>query len=123
MSRFSSSGCTTDQGLDPGQEFREGKWLDQVVVAASLEPFDPIVHRALGTQYEHRGIHLISAYLLDETQAIQFGKHDINDGHIVRLMEREMKTVLTIGRMVHSKPFLFQPFDKEGSNLFVILYN
>src|SRR3546814_19813496 len=45
---------TPCQRCDSCKQFGEGKWLDQIVVAASIKPFDAIVYAAESSQKQDR---------------------------------------------------------------------
>jgi hypothetical protein len=105
--------CPPDQCLDPGKKFRESEGLGDIVVASGLKSLDPVVNRTLRTQDDHRCGDFLLPHLFDHGQPIQFGKHDIDDGNIVRLGQDEREAFFSVEGMVHRIPCCLQPFDNE----------
>ena len=117
---FRRRGGATNQRLDPGQQFGKRERLREIVVAAGLEPADPIVDGALRAQ-EKDGRRLARGpEAFDQADAVELGQHHVDDGGVVvrRLDERQAR--LAVGGMIDRIPRLLQAAGDERGNLGII---
>ena len=52
--RLAGIAMAAGDGIDPRQKFGKGEGLDQIIVAAALQAFDPVIQPAHGGEKQHR---------------------------------------------------------------------
>src|SRR3954468_12044624 len=113
--------CPANQRLDAGEQFSEGERFNQVVITAGLEPGDAVVHGAAGAQDQDGSSNLTTTELFDQRQAVELGKHDVDDRDVVGRRGRQLQSVRSVGGAVHRKTTLAQPArDEVGDDLVVL---
>ena len=102
-------------------QLRERKRLDQIVIAAGLQPrARAIVDRALRAQDDDRCGHTLAAHLFDEADAVTLGQHEIDDRRVVFFARGEREPVFTVRCPFDLVAFLAQAFGDELRNLLVV---
>lgn len=66
----------------PGQEFVWREWLRDVVIGAAIQSGNTISGSGTSGQHDHRGVHLVVPEALQYFEAVQEGKHDIEENQI-----------------------------------------
>ena len=104
-----------DEGLEAGEEFREGEGFGEVIVAAALEAGDAVVERAFGAENEDGNFDLLGAPAFDDFEAVEFGEHEVDDGGIVGVFTAHLAAFLAVGADIDDVTALAQSFgDKRG---------
>ena len=73
---------------EPGKELRKRKGLDEIVVAASVEPADTVVERIAGREEEDRRPDLGVPERATDREPVEIGKHDVEHDGVVRTRAR-----------------------------------
>ena len=119
--RFRGGGGAAQQRLDPGEQFREGKRFDQVVVTAVLESLDPVLDRIAGAEHDHRQGGARGAQFLDHGEAVHLRQHDVDDRQVAVFMARLEEAVRPVGGVDRGVSGLGQPFQDEFRGTGIIL--
>jgi hypothetical protein len=85
-----------DERRNPGKQFGKREWLRQVIIRAALKTPKAILHRAPGTQYDHRKGQAAIAQFIDDAQSVHARQHDVDDGRIVGVGQRVAEAFATI---------------------------
>jgi hypothetical protein len=87
------------QGADARAELLHRERLDQVVVAAALQPFHAVADRAHRGEKQHRGLHLALPQRGDQRQPVEAGQHTIDHQHVERFAPRPFQA--NVSRLGH----------------------
>jgi hypothetical protein len=68
-----------------GDQLGEGKWLDEIVVGAGIEPEDAIVDGVLGRENQHRRRIAAGAQRGQHIEAVAFRQHEVEHDRIEAL--------------------------------------
>src|SRR5262249_45639219 len=99
--RFLDDGRTAPgERLDPRQEFREGKRLDEVIVAASTQATHPVVDLAESTDDQGRRDEPIFPEAPDDGETVDVRKHAIDRHHGVVGGTSAAQSFVAIGRQI-----------------------
>ncbi len=104
------------------EEFREGKWLDEIVVRAQVQPFHSILYGIAGGQKQHGRLAARLPVGAQHRPAVASRQHHIQDDERVAGGERKMQRLLSVPGDVDDETLLRQAGAKEGRGLFVIFY-
>ena len=72
------------QGPQPGEQFVELKRLREIIVRPEVEARDFVVRGVSGGQHEDMGFDAVFTPFLEKRQAVDLGKHDVENDDIVR---------------------------------------
>jgi hypothetical protein len=78
-----SAFAAADEGLGAGDELAEVEGLAEVVVGAGVEELDDGAGAFAGGEDEDRGCVLAGADALEEAEAVEAGKHEVEDDEVV----------------------------------------
>ena len=92
--------------VDAGSELGKRKWLHKVVVATGLQPLDPVANAVDCGQEQDGRLDTSTADRFHDRQAVEPGKHPIDNQHIVCFDRHEGETVAAIGRPIDYMAFL-----------------
>ncbi len=109
-----------EKRANASDQFRKGKRLDQVIIAAELESFHPIRHAIARSQEQNRRQHPLPAQFLDHRPAILFRQHDVEQEEIKAASERHLQAGLAVARHLDRVTFLLQPLGDKGSCLLFV---
>ena len=121
-----------DERLHTREQLGEGERLGQVVVTAGLQAANAVVHGPPRTEDQHGRGDPPLPQLIDERKAVALRQHDVDDGHVVRRLQRRAHAALAVGGMVNDEAGLAQAacdeignrgivFDDEGPHRSVLL--
>ena len=110
----------SQQGTNPGEQFREGEWFDQIIVGPELKTFDSIADTVAGGEKKNRGAHTFAAQFLDHFPSILVRQHDIDDEQVELGATREIQSGLAIDSKVHSETGLTETFGQKGRGFFFV---
>jgi len=113
--------AATRQGLDPRDQFGQGVGLDQIVVAARLQPRNAILDLAESRQEQHRRLVAALADGLDHADAVQARHHSVHDIDVVAALLRFQQAKGAVHRMGDFMPGLAQAAHHGGRGLGVVL--
>ncbi|MNI37756.1 hypothetical protein D3C73_918690 [compost metagenome] len=99
---------TTQQAADPGQQFGEGKRLDQIVVGAQFEAVNPVLHGVTGGQKKYRCVQAGAAHRLQNLPAITTRQHHIKNQQGIFAAEGQLLTGVAVGHQFGVEPGLGQ---------------
>src|SRR6516164_2051054 len=77
-------GAATSERLDARQQFREGKWLDEVIVPAGAQAADPVIDLAERADDQDRGGDPLLPQLLHYRNSIEVGEQAIDCQYGIR---------------------------------------
>src|SRR6476659_4433837 len=111
--RVCSAAGSPDERLNASEELREREWLREVVVAAALESFYPVVDGVLRAEDDDRRPDALVAEVLDEAQSVQLRQHQVDDRDVVRHRRRHMRAGLAIRRVIDRESPFLETLDEE----------
>ena len=109
------------QRVEAGEQFREREGLDEIVVAAGLEPRHPVVDPAQRGQEQHRRLDAGAAQGPDEPEPVEAGQHAVDDQHVVGFAGRQHQAGLAVGSVIDRVAMLLQAARDVGGGLGVVL--
>ncbi len=97
--------------------------LDEIIVAARLEPLDAIVDPRQVSEKQNRRRHAGPAHHSDNGQAVQFRQHPVENDRIVPLLGGYQQAVGTIGGNVRRVAQGFKTLAQERGVFSIILHD
>ncbi len=87
--------------MHPGTDFLEMKRLYDVIVRAGTEPVDLVLPAVAGGEDQDRvGLALVAG-LPDDVEPRNLRQAQVDDREVNRIFEREVKTLASVGRLLH----------------------
>jgi len=106
--------------IDTGGKLGKRKRLYQIIVAARLQPFNPVVNSVDRGQEQDGCLDAGAADRLDDRQAVEPGEHPVNDQHIVRLPGRQEETVSAVRCAIDDVALLSEPLRYVARGIVVV---
>ena len=101
--------------LDPRFQFVEVKGFGQIVIAAGIQPGNPVAHRRARGKHQDRRFDIAAAHALQQVQTILARDVQIKKDQIVLLLFDQLKCGQTIKTGRHSIATLLQrPHQRLG---------
>ena len=113
--------AASDDGGKPRRQFRQGEWLDHVVVGPGIEAGYPIIDAVQGCQEKHGSFCSHRAQPAQDRQSIQPGQHTVDDDHVPCLGSGAGKPAAAIDRDMQIMRELAQALDDIGGGFGIIL--
>jgi len=104
-----------------GEQLLERERLDEVVVRATVEPFDSVLNRVTRGQDQHRRPDTALSHLAARGQPILTRQHHVEHDHVVRHCPCHPERVFPAPRNVHCMPLLAQPTGEQVGQFLLIL--
>jgi len=109
-----------DEGLEASEQFGEGEGLGEVIVAAALEAGNAVVERAFGAEDEDGEFDLFGAPAFDDAEAVELGKHEVDDGGVVGIFTAEFASFFAVGADVDDISGFAKAFGDESGYFGVV---
>ena len=103
-----------------GHQFLEREGLDEIIVAARLEPVDPVVDAREIGQKQHRGRYSFRAQQGHDGEAVELRQHAVENDGVKLLAGRSLDAVSSVGDDRRLMPTLLQPGGDKSGDLFVV---
>src|SRR5258705_3735737 len=87
---------TADEGADPRQQFIPVKRLDQIIIGAQIEPFDPVFGCVTSCQAQNRGPIATLPRLIEHRPSFLAGQHDVEDDAVVLIAGKQMRGLVSV---------------------------
>ena len=113
--------AAAQQRVHARQQLGEGEGLDQIIVGAAFQPFDPVADRGQRGQDQDRRLDLRGAQRLEHGQPVEDRKHAIEDDEVEAAVGGAEQTVLAVGRLLDAMAFLGQALREVGGGFAVVL--
>ena len=107
---------------NPRQQLPEVKRLDQVVVRADLQPFDPVRDLVSSGQNDDARV-LVAPDRLGHRQPVELRHHHVEDHHMRLEFTDQAQGGLPVGRCLHLKSLVLQAQPKEVHDAALIVDN
>jgi hypothetical protein len=98
--RMLGGGDAAQHGANPREQFVGIEGLDQIVVGPFVQPFDAIAAMAPRRQHDDRHV-AMAADLMQQSESVDLGQHDIEDHKIVSLLQSARQPVAAVVRRGH----------------------
>jgi hypothetical protein len=86
--RLDAAQFPAPEGMHPGDQFVQVEGFDQVIVGPQIEAGNTIGHGVAGGNHQHRDVAIATAQFLQQGDAVQHGKAEIQQQHpIVAVIE------------------------------------
>src|SRR5204862_5808218 len=87
--------ATTKERPNARQKFRQGKWLDEVVIGAQIHAQDTIIHTVARSENEHRRFDVTLPERLQDFESAASRQHQVEHNKVEDLGIRAEKPILT----------------------------
>lgn len=117
---FNAAAGAAQKGLDTGQEFSEEKGFDQIIIRPFVQRRHPLVGALFGAENQQWRVDPVLPQSAQKADAVELGQHDVDDGGIEGLVEREVEAALPVLGMGDDKAGLPEPLRHEGSDFQIV---
>ena len=108
------------EGVHARVQFRKGIGLDQIVVAAGLQPFDTVVDAAHCRQEQNRREDLRATQGFDECEPVHLGKHAVHNEDIVIAAGRKVQAFAAIDGVIDLVTVFLKATLRERGGLSIV---
>lgn len=113
--------AATRERAQPRQQLTERERLRHIVVSAGVQPGDPVLDGHTGGEHQYRGPHPGVPEPPADGEAVQPGKHDIQDDRVVDGLGSHPQPVVAGHGDVGDVPLLGEASPEQGSHLRLVL--
>src|SRR5271169_1940710 len=113
--------CPTEQSLHTREKFQQAKRLRDVVVRSKPQALHFVSFLSPGGEDENRRFEAAIAQRLQDMEAVQFGKHEVEDHEIRRRLLRPYEANLPVTRHVHLMALDLQVVPEPEGQVSVVL--
>ena len=99
---------TTDNSLNPGQQFGPVKRLGQVIVGAVTQPFDFFVRFGQAGQNQHRRFDFGRTQAFEHFVSVHVGQHQVENDDVIVIKLADFQSVFAQIRRIYDHSFFFQ---------------
>ena len=112
--------AAANQGAKAGEQFFQLERLGQVVVGAEVEAANLVVDGAEGGQHQHMGLEAVAPPVLQESEAVNLGQHQVeDDGVVLGGAGLEIALLAVVGHIDGETLFLQTLAEDAGERLVV----
>ena len=84
------------------KQLLKGEWLDQIIVAAYVQPVNYILHGIPGSKEQHRGAIPFGAYHLYHLKAVYLWQHYVHKHSVVAAHADIVQRILAVQAAIHT---------------------
>ena len=95
--------------------------MEQIVVAAGPQTFDPVVDLAERRQDQGRSLNSLSPQRADQRKTVSFREHSVHDQDVVLTVNRHGQPVVAIRSRIGDMPDFTERFDQVVRGVAVVL--
>ncbi|MNS06164.1 hypothetical protein D3C72_375840 [compost metagenome] len=113
---FFTGGAAAGQGAQAGDQFGEGKRLDQVIVGAQFQALDAVGDVIAGGEEQHRGVGFL-AQAAQDFPAVHFRHHHVQHDHIEIVFQRKVQAIDAVAGQAYGVTELLQAVEQVITGL------
>ena len=106
---------------DAGEELVERERLREVVVRAGVQARDAVLHAVARREHQDRRPSVRRPQAAADLDPVDVGEHQVEQDHVVVVLDPEPRPVLAVRRDVNGEPLLLEPAPEQRGHLRAVL--